>query len=653
MKKNYPFLLLVLGIFCCLGLWIVYTFYKQYSLKDTVPSNDINVDEMVLKGTDTILDKKTKTRCRHGNYKKLYSRDDPNHPRNRGYYTLDDVTGTSIKEGYTVYNYSPNLTGPFYGGGDPNADPAYQNAANQNSTQFYNNAVNNQNEVNHDECSKYCDHSSCCGTLGQAQQTTHVANIDFNANLVPSGLYQLFCSNTGQINYGQTILSVNQYNDGTKAVYNDCMYNQDQMVQNICQTASNNLSVYQNNIATPYDTYNANITNSLGSGTIEQGGQNWNQSHYQIGGILSAMQNSWQTCNQQNNQLLGEAINNCSNANTSLTADPSGILGCGMGPIQKNANIQCNLALISATNPLVNDTANSTTLNDYIKYNTNPIGSNPINSDPLQTMSAIETQLNTNLQYGFSVYNDCSNSNTRLDPNGVVMCTGGLYTQAYNTCQAAMGDASGEGDISGNAAITQYWNDVSNNLTFATYNGNPNNNVLSNVQTVLQNATQYCEAKIRMYNKWRTDEQIAAALPCIEEPQIFSQNTSDTTKYVDDWVNSSVYFLDGLNAQLDQILADLSGTGITSMGGTSQTILQLTNAGIQTAPYGALPIFTITGLPLNQTLNLVIPSGAPGPSGLDGTMPGPIGKKGNMGIPGTTGNPGIWEVPVEYTNTFA
>jgi hypothetical protein len=651
MKKYKGYLFLFLGILICLGQLYYYYSVRQVDTirvdTNTLVTSSSSSSTNVI-GVSSPSIKPPKISCKHGHYKRLYSRDDPNHPRNKGYFSLADLTGTSIKEGYATYDYNPtNLVTPFVNG-LPVKDSTFADAANPASTLNYNNAVNNQNEVNYDQCSKYCDHPSCCGTLAQAQQTTNVVNIDFSANPVPGGLYQLFCSNYGGVTYGETILSVNQYNDNTMGNYNDCMYNQDQLVQEICGIAQNNLNQYQTNLGNPYTVSNLQneITNAVGSGTITGASQNWNQSHYQITDILNAMQSSWTTCNNANNNILANAINNCSNPNTSITNVTSGPTPCDLDNYKKIAINQTNFALAATQNSLVNDTTNTAILNANNVFNNNPTATTPNN------LTNMITQLSQNALFGDEVYNYCSNpQTTRLDPSGVILCLSPQYNDAYNTCQAAMNDAISEGDVSGNAVIAQRWADVSNNLTYASYNGNTNNNVMANVQSLLQTTRQFCEQKVQMYNAWRTDEDIAAALPCVPEAPIFSQNTTALQGQVQTWVDATITSLNTLYDQLLQIEADLSG--VPQNNGTSQTILQLTPSNIQTAPYGALPIFTISGPPLSQTMNIVIPSGSPGPSGLAGTMPGPNGNKGNMGIPGPQGTPGIWEIPVEYTNTFA
>ena len=136
-------------------------------------------------------------------------------------------------------------------------------------------------------------------------------------------------------------------------------------------------------------------------------------------------------------------------------------------------------------------------------------------------------------------------------------------------------------------------------------------------------------------------EDIASNLPCIIEQSIEPAWNTKLTEYATNWSNAALTYLDALNAELDQILEDLSGT--------PHNTLTITENSIETAPYGTYPSFTITGPPLKQTLNMVVPNGAPGPNGLDGTIPGDYGNKGNRGTQGTSGSTGIWEIPVQYS----
>ena len=660
--KRYKWpIFLFLGILLCILFIFVYNiiFSQSKTEKDSVTQTTSTTDidepnDTSIQGSSTNLQK---IRCKHGRYKRFYSRNDPKHPRNRGYFTLNDFIGTSIKEGYSPlqsssyivsYNNS-NLQAPFNNGINPNSDPTFLTAANTSSNIFATNLAGAYNEVNNDECSVNCDHTSCCNTLAEVNNTTNVVNIDFDTNPVPgnlgdaNGLYQLFCSanppnipntNTPYYDYGATMYSVNQYNDNTLQYYNACMQNQDQMVQNMCSTAQSNLNNFSNNIQTSASTFQGNIISNIQGGTINGAGQNWNQSHQQIGNILTAMQGAWSNCNTTNAEILGEAINNCVNGNTSITQDGSGNLQCGVNGLQETAIQQINTALLSTQNPLVNDIINTNILYSDLSY----VLQSDYGLTPLQT---IQSNLTSNITFADNLYNNCSNPNTRLDPNGVIECASDEYTKAYQSCQAAIEISSVAGG-GGNTAINQYWIDISNNLTYADYSGNAYNNIISNVEATLQTANQYCTNEINKYNSWKTDQDIAANIPCIPEQSIEPGWNSTLTGYVTDWSNAALTYLNTLNAELDQILADLSGT--------PQNALTLTNNSIQNAPYGTLPSFTITGPPLNQILNIIVPSGAPGLKGLDGTVPGDHGNKGYYGSQGPSGPAGIWEIPVQYSS---
>ena len=578
-----------------------------------------------------------KIKCKHGKYIKLYNRDDPMHPKNRGFFSFDNTEKKTIVEGYST-GYS-GLTGAYSNpNSDPNQDPGFSSSG-PGSTNFNNSWDSAQGSVSEHECGKYCNSGSCCTALQEwADSQTSLINVDFEQNRYDGGNHMVYCSDGG----GGSGTTADQYNSFTNGFWNSCLSNQNNMVQQKCNNMTGGtLNTYSNNVIDSGSFQNS-ITNAVQSGTFEYQGLgmgsdgNWDHAHYQISSVLNEMQAAWDNCDTTNRQILAQAMNDCSNPNTSITQDGNGNLQCGVSSLQQTAAVQTNKALQSATNPLVNDYANTTTLQSNLAYAQQA----NYNLDQLQS---IQSNLSSYTSYANTVYNYCSNPNTRLDPNGVIACVPQQYQNAYSQCQAAMALAQGENDASGNTTITNFWNDLSNNLTYAINpdTGDPNNNVLSTIQSTLQNANQYCTNEINKYNSWKTDEDIASNLPCIPEQSIEPGWNSTLTGYVVDWSNAALTYLDSLNAELDGILADLSGS--------PQNALTLTESTIQSAPYGTLPSFTITGLPLNQTLNIVIPNGAPGPNGLDGTMPGDYGNKGNRGTQGTTGNAGIWEIPVQYS----
>ncbi len=632
---------IVIILIFCLTLWLLRPFHNDTTLNayNTDPNEDGPIDITTNANQPKKFDVNDlpKVKCKHGKYVQLYNRDDPMHPKNRKSGSLDYIEdeNVTIIEGYST-GYS--ILGGAYA--NPNSDPNQNygfSISGPGSTAF--NAWKNgqQGSVSADRCGKYCNSSNCCSALQQWADSNDLINIDFNQNRYDGGNHMVYCS-AGD---GSSQTTAIQYNTNTANGVNSCFSNQNNMVIQKCSTTGNTLNTYRNNV---YDagSFQNSITNAVNSGIFQVQGRNmgsdgnWDHAHYDIRGILNEMQQAWDNCNTINSQILNQAVNNCSNPNTSVTQDGNGNLQCGLPPLQQTAAKQINTALLSSTNPLVNDTANTATLNNNLAYAQQ-------SNYGLTQLQTIQSNLSSYTTYANTVYNYCSNSNTRLDPNGVVLCAGDKYETAHNTCQFAMSLAQGASDISGNDNIVNYWNDLSNNLTYATHpkNNNTNNNVLSNVNEILDDANQYCTNQINKYNSWKVDEDIASNLPCIIERSIEPAWNSTITGYATDWSNAALTYLDSLNAELDQILADLSGS--------PHNALTISENSIQSAPYGTYPSITITGFPLNQTLNMVVPNGAPGPNGLDGNIPGDYGNKGNRGSQGTSGVTGIWEIPVQYS----
>ena len=63
------------------------------------------------------------------------------------------------------------------------------------------------------------------------------------------------------------------------------------------------------------------------------------------------------------------------------------------------------------------------------------------------------------------------------------------------------------------------------------------------------------------------------------------------------------------------------------------------------------PIDISTGISSIQYLNISLPNGPPGDSGIAGP-PGGQGRPGPPGISGSVGSPGVYEIPQQYYNVM-
>lgn len=611
--------------------------------------------------------------CKHNKLKKVFSRTDPNNPYNlakqRGFLTLADFkkSGVSLKEGYTTMTY-PSLVAPF--------DSTYNvNVANQNgmygmaktngvyATMGANPALSAGLRM---QCGTTCTTMGSCYTetngcwaIGQGQASSQVFNVDFSD---PNGLsnanspirqagfaYQAFCSDWGLYNtnnyWGSSLFAAWQYNADTRPWINDCLYNQRQSVAQTCAVANANLFNFASNVITPVSYYQNIINTNAPVGSLTGGfwsypgngtenndtsslgaswkGGYWDQSHKLMQDMVSTMQSAWTACNNANNQILDEGLNNCSNQNSQI--DANGMNICNLSGLQQETQQQCQLALTYATN--AGDTNTQAIINQKLSYD-------PVNPGG-QKLKDIHSTLQNNFDYCLSVYDQCSNPNTLLDPSGLIACAGTQLSESYNTCQAALNAAVDQSDPIGENLIMTQWN--------TTTADNLIGNSLSQVNSILSAASAYCSAQVAVYNQWETEELEAANAPCNPEAPIVPSWEPGLTNQVQTWNVTSLNYLTALNNRLQVILTYLQNT---------PNCITFDASGVSILPPGSAPVVTITGNPPNQVLAMSIPEGNPGPQGAVGPMGG-SGNAGNQGVIGATGAPGIWEIPQQYTNVFS
>ena len=457
-----------------------------------------------------------------------------------------------------------------------------------------------------------------------------------------------------------TITTSYLYNTDQARDINDCLYNQRQSVLQMCTTAQNNLNKYASNIpANISSTAQPLITQYIRYGQLKNtdgGGQYWsyfgdgtetedptgswtlgqwdnNYSDTHARDILPQLQTAWTNCNTQNNIILDSAHNTCANENTLL--DVAHISQCdidgNLPQMNDTRNQYCNNTLQYTKNAL--DASNQSLVQNWLAF------------DPLQdvdftyTTKQIADNLSNQIQNCTTMYNDCSNQNTLMDPNGLIQCLGNEYSLTYNTCQSTLSQATSFNDTNGYDAVNNMWNDTSNNKLIGY--GNP----LHLAAIALSTAKTKCDRQTQMYNQWSEYEDQAKHEPCIPEQPVLAQSDIELTNITKQWSATSLDYLQSLQKRITVIQQYISNY---------PHILTMDPSGVTMLPSEGVPLFSIAATPPNasgiapvQTLTVKIPSGAPGPQGPQGRI-GPNGFNGGNGKMGPSGADGKWEIPEQY-----
>jgi len=513
-------------------------------------------------------------------------------------------------------------------------------------------------------------------------QGTTLTNVDFST---PAGFadfqndnYSVFCSNWGMYsNYPANASQYPglqpympqgmQYNSGTRAAINDCLYDQRIAVLNKCLDASAALAQYA-----PYmspatvSSYQSQINTNIPPGVLynnggmqywswpsNYGGQEvdiaqpliyggsgwqwytgyWDQSHFTIGSMLPQMQTSWTACDNIQTQIMTDTINNCSLPQSIITTDSI----CGIDTALAAMQAQCEIAKTYATN--ASDTNSANLFQSYIDYN--PV--NPAN----QTLGEIQQNIANYQTECTTAYNDCTYTYngslmTQLDTSGIFQCIdnnpawAASYTweSTNSVCEQALSDANMAGDSSGASQINEYLQNITTPSLIGT---GGTINYLAAVSNTLSTVTQQCNSKIQMYNQWDALELAAQSSPCMPEEPIASTSDQTLNGLVQQWNVSTLGYLNELQANLEAVQEYLANT---------PNVLSIDkNIGFSVA--GSNPIFTITGIPPNQVLNASVPGGIDGPVGPVGPVGG-SGKPGQNGQMGSSGSVGKWEIPIQY-----
>ena len=391
----------------------------------------------------------------------------------------------------------------------------------------------------------------------------------------------------------------------------------------------------------------------------------WDQNHWHLWDMPIALHTSYQNCKTANNTIITEANNYCPelgapslNPNTLL--DANGVNTCKVAgtsdtiaALYAKQQQYAQAAATAATN--AGDTATLAIINSpaHLGYKL-PSASNPFS----QTYNTIVSTLNSSLKYCTDVYNNCSNSGTFMDSNGLTMCMGKPVSDAYNLCNNAIFATGPDqaNDPSGQEILTKKWSDVSNNLT------GYGNTIASNTQK-LNNVQAYCQLQLDMYNQWKVDEDAAKNAPCVPEYPIIAPWGPQLTDIVEKWSNNANATLEGLLKRLEIIQNYTSNyPKPNAKSDNSSSILQLDPSNVTFTPHSGIlstPVFTVTSSPIDistgissiQYLNISLPNGPPGDSGIAGP-PGGQGRPGPPGISGSVGSPGVYEIPQQYYNVM-
>lgn len=640
-------------------------------------------------GNPYIIDSEMRL-CKHGRLKPIkHSKECIDNINKRGYLTLNDFTGLNNKEGY-VGGWNPGY-GCINGGYNcPTCPPnytlvgagagsgMYSGGPFLNTAGCYPNSTSGTQPGNnvgiHFQCPQNCWqvrlHTSCatdvddCPAVTIALQATNSYSIDlstpggYSANIpeitqgTNGGSFLIQCSASGQyFPNGGTDYSNSMYygNGGAWSGINDCLADQRTQVTNMCQIATSNLNTYKNNLVN-YTTTSQAINAASAYGDLNGGWWSttggdgaWianNNTHYYLDGtvnILDELQNAYNTCNTQNTLILEQAINDCANPNTLI--DSSGMAACGLNGPLANRNSVCSNALTYATNAL--DASNATAIQNWLGFTGNT-------TIPTYTLYNIQTAISAQTFNCSTVYNDCNNMNSLLDQSGLEKCVGAQLSNAYNTCQSAISDASGYGDAAGYNVTYNLWLDTSNNKLIG--NGNYNSNTLGSIQTTLTEVQAQCEKQKAMYNIWAADEDEARREPCVPELPVVSQADIDINNAANEWTATAMDYLQSLEQRVAiiQLYAQ-----------NYPNILTLDPTNVQFIPPVGNPIFTITnvnsqtqGVAPTQAIKIKMPSGAPGIQGPQGA-PGSQGLQGSSGNIGPIGSPGQYEIPEQYYKAFS
>ena len=404
----------------------------------------------------------------------------------------------------------------------------------------------------------------------------------------------------------------------------------------------------------------------------------WDQQHFHIWDMAPNLHKSYSNCNTANQTILTESHNYCPelgapslNPNTLL--DANGVNTCKVAgtsdtiaALYAKQQQYAQAAATAATN--AGDTATLAIINSpaHLGYKL-PSASNPFSqrfklpsaSNPFsQTYNTIVSTLNSSLKYCTDVYNNCNNSGTFMDSNGLTMCMGKPVSDAYNLCNNAIFATGPDqaNDPSGQEILTKKWSDVSNNLT------GYGNTIASNTQK-LNNVQAYCQLQLDMYNQWKVDEDAAKNAPCVPEYPIIAPWGPQLTDIVEKWSNNANATLEGLLKRLEIIQNYTSNyPKPNAKSDNSSSILQLDPSNVTFTPHSGIlstPVFTVTSSPIDistgispiQYLNISLPNGPPGDSGIAGP-PGGQGRPGPPGISGSVGSPGVYEIPQQYYNVM-
>jgi len=578
----------------------------------------------------------------------------------------------SIEEGLTDYTNEQKykeLVSPFdenYQTSSANENPDFLAAKNDGQVQVN---LSNQRPGLLNQC-KDKDNCNEVSSVLTGENSRNVYNVNFKdasqtlPHLVDSNdttPYQIMCSRYGTfagnrvapntdagVSLNQmdiyrntyTLFSNEVYDSSMQSIIQDCFYNERQAIDNICNTATVNYQTYKSSVKT--QNVATDINNASKYGKIENGKWGDFTATNTVDGIVNTLNIQWNKCNNANNSILNDAINNCTNTNAFL--DRKGYTDCGLDTKQEAVSNSCNTAL-SYTNELLNTPnissqsnkiaqSNLALINQWLQFN--PIPAN--NEVTKQKFGEIDASMNMMIEKCNSIYNVCSDNNSIITNSTFANdCHQTMINTMTTKCNTAIDRANSNADIVTAAAIKKRMQTTIDNLL--------GNSVSAN-NIAIQNTTSYCINTTHVYDP--SSQYVDGKCPT---------ETSTEAEFEKPILNMQQNWSDIIKPKMDSLIERLKI--INDYISTYPNILKIKPENIMYGPSGSGNNVSIEQSSIDvstqrapvQEVYMMLQSGPKG-------KPGPKGDTGNKGPPGfdgssgTMGSPGVWQIPKQYYYTY-
>jgi hypothetical protein len=438
-----------------------------------------------------------------------------------------------------------------------------------------------------------------------------------------------------------TLFSNETYNSSTQPVIQDCLYNEREAVRNICSTASVNFQTYKNNIKN--QNVAIDINNGLKFGTIQDGKWGDFTADTSVDQLLNTLNLHWNKCNNANNEILGNSLNNCANINSVL--DKKGYESCGLDKKQGELLNTCNKALTESNQLLQNNTLseesksviqeNASIIQRWIDYN--PLPAN--DGFTKHKYGEIDTSMNDIIDKCNNIYNICGNDSSIITSSEyATKCHQQRINIMNSKCEIAIANANKENDTVNATAIENRLKKTIDGLVGKTVTAN---------NLAIQNTISYCTNKSKMYSG-PSSQYIEGQCP--KETTVEATFEKPILAMQQNWSNTVRVKRNSLIERLKIIQTYIS---------SYPNILKIDPKNIMFSPPGSGDNITIEQPTVNVTTNaapiqqmyMVLESGTKGKPGIKGE----IGQKGPPGFSGSSGNvgsTGVLVVPKQYYYTF-